>query len=166
MENGLEQGLVHDLSRDPLWPSAFGAVEAHFRRWKDGLLVPGSRTPAKSLSKRDWNALSGDLKALGLGNSTRDALLGWADAVASKASHEPLRMRLLHPMEREMLTTDAYGYLLDLYRLGLLGIAGLEQVLELCASLTRLPAQREQVEFLARKILSDDIAARGYGTAH
>ena len=162
MDNGLEHGLQHD----PLWPSALGAVEAHFRRWKDGFPVSGNRTASKSLSKRDWNALSGDLKALGLGNSARDALLGWADAVASKALHEPLRMRLLHPMELEMLTTEAYGYLLDLYRLGLLGISGLEQVLELCASLTRLPAQREQIEFLARKILSDDIAARGYGTAH
>lgn len=148
METGLQQ--------NPLWPSALGAVRAHFRRWKehgDG-------------SKRRWTALASDLTALGLDNATRDTLLGWADSRASQALAEPLRLRLLHPMERELLTTEAYGYLLDLYRLGLLGILGLEQVLEGAATLTRLPATREQVETLAQRVVSESVSAQGFGTAH
>jgi hypothetical protein len=151
------------LHQNPLWPSALGAVESHFRRWRR---VPPAASGAPEPGKRGWNALSGDLTALGLDNATRDALLGWADSVASRARKEPLVHRLLHPMEREMLTTEAYGYLLDVYRLGLLNLPGFEQVLELCATLTRLPATREQVEFLTRRVLSETIAAHGYGRAH
>jgi hypothetical protein len=136
------------LQQNPLWPSAFGAVEAHFRRW------------------RGWTALEVDLTALGLDKGTRDTVLGWADSVASQARSGGLKTRLLHPMEREMLTTEAFGYLLDIYRLGLLGIMGFEQVLELCATLTRLPATREQVVFLTQRVLSESIAAQGFGTAH
>jgi hypothetical protein len=148
----METGLQHN----PLWPSALGAVQAHFRRWKEQ--GDGSR--------RRWTALAGDLTALGLDNATRDILLGWADSRASQALSEPLRLRLLHPMERELLTTEAYGYLLDLYRLGLLGILGLEQVLEAAATLTRLPATREQVEILAQRVVSESVSAQGFGTAH
>ena len=150
-----ESGLHHN----PLWPSALGAVQAHFQRWQDAAW--GARPP-----KSRWTALAGDLTALGLDNATRDTLLGWADSRASQTRAEPLKARLLHPMEREMLTTESYGYLLDIYRLGLLGMAGFEQVLELCASLTRLPANREQVEILTQRVLSESIAAQGFGTAH
>jgi hypothetical protein len=145
------------LQHNPLWPSALGALQAHFRTWRDAAGAP---------SARHWAALAGDLSALGLDKGTRDALLGWADTQAAQARKEPLRMRLLHPMEREMLTVEAQGYLLDLYRLGLLDMLGLEQVLEHCATLTRLPAGREQVEALAQRVLSERIAEQGFGTAH
>jgi hypothetical protein len=145
------------LQRNPLWPSALGAVQAHFQRWHENARAPGARL---------WTALAGDLTALGLDNATRDTLLGWADSRASQARSEGLRVRLLHPMEREMLTADSYGYLLDIYRLGLLGILGFEQVLELCATLTRLPATREQVQMLTQRVLSESIEAQGFGTAH
>src|SRR5215217_568450 len=145
------------LQHNPLWPSALGALQAHFSTWRAEASTPGAR---------QWAALAGDLRALGLDKGTRDALLGWADTLAAQARNEPLRMRLLHPMEREMLTVEAHGYLLDLYRLGLLDMLGLESVLEHCASLPRLPAGREQVEALAQRVLSESIAAQGYGTAH
>jgi hypothetical protein len=153
MEN-LESGL----QQNPLWPSALGAVQAHFQRWREN--------PESLSATRRWSALAGDLTALGLDRSTRDALLGWADSMASQSLSEPLRARLLHPMEREMLTTESYGTLLDIYRLGLLGILGFEQVLEHCAALTRLPASREQVEILIQRVLSESITAQGFGTAH
>jgi hypothetical protein len=143
------------LLQNPLWPSALGAVQAHFQRWHEQ--GPG---------KHGWTALAGDLTALGLDNATRDTLLGWADSRASQARKEPLRVRILHRMEREMLTTEAYGHLLDFYRLGLLGIPEFEQVLELCATLPRLPATREQVEILTQRVLSENIEAQGFGTAH
>jgi hypothetical protein len=151
----MDAGLQHN----PLWPSAFGALQAHFQRWR-------SESPLAAPGARRWKALEGDLTALGLDKATRDALMGWADAKLSQARSEPLRVRLLHPMEREMLTTDAYGALLDLYRSGLLEISGFEQVLELCAGLSRLPASREQIEILARRVLSENIVNQGLGTAH
>jgi hypothetical protein len=147
------------LLQNPLWPSALGAVQAHFRLWRQ---APAAAAPGARL----WSALASDLSALGLDNATRDALLGWADSVASQSRKEPLKTRLLHPMEREMLTVDAYGYLLDIYRLGLINMLGFEQVLELCATLPRLPAGREQVEALTRRVLSESIEAQGFGTAH
>ena len=149
----MESGLL----QNPLWPSALGAVQAHFQRWSEGGALP---------RKSGWTALAGDLTALGLDNATRDTVLGWADSRASQARSEGLKVRLLHPMEREMLTAESYGYLLDIQRLGLLGILGFEQVLELCASLTRLPATREQVQMLAQRVLSESIEAQGFGTAH
>ena len=144
--------MENSLQQNPLWPSALGALQAHFQMWRD--------------QNADWKALAGDLKALGLDKPTRDTLLSWADSRASQARSEGLKVRLLHPMELEMLTTESYGYLIDIYRLGLLGILGLEHVLELCASLTRLPATREQVEILTQRVLSESIEAQGFGTAH
>ena len=144
--------MENSLQQNPLWPSALGALQAHFQLWRD--------------RNADWKALAGDLTALGLDKGTRDTLLNWADFRASQARSEGLKVRLLHPMEREMLTTESYGYLLDIQRLGLLGIMGFEQVLELCASLTQLPATREQVEALTRRVISESIEAQGFGTAH
>jgi hypothetical protein len=144
--------MENSLQQNPLWPSALGALQAHFQLWRD--------------QRADWKALAGDLKALGLDKPTRDTLLGWADSRASQARSEGLKVRLLHPMEREMLTAESFGYLIDIYRLGLLGILGFEQVLELCASLTRLPATREQIEILTQRVLSESIEAQGFGTAH
>ena len=159
------------LHLNPLWPSALGTVEAHFRRWRGESgqqqgTQRGTQRAKTGATAQAWTSLAGDLTALGLDKATRDTLLGWVDSVASRARQEPLKMRLLHPMEREMLTTEAYGYLLEIYRLGLLGILGFEQVLELCATLTRLPATREQVQFLTSRVLSDTISSEGFATAH
>jgi hypothetical protein len=148
----MENGLQHN----PLWPSALGALQAHFQRWRE----------ESGDVKRRWTALAGDLTALGLDKATRDILLGWADSRASQARSEPLKLRLLHPLERDLLTSEAYGYMLDVYRLGLLGILGFEQVLEMSATLTQLPATREQVEILTQRVLSESISAQGFGTAH
>lgn len=46
---------------------------------------------------------------------------------SSKSTHTP---RILHYAERMMLSNDAYGYLLELYNLGLIDATGLEQIIE------------------------------------
>jgi hypothetical protein len=156
--------MENQLDHNPLWPAAVSALQARFEAWS-GAKQAGERN--------DWRALAADLQALGLDAATSDLVIGWAgsrlaDGRAGAAGLPPgiLKTRLLHPMEREMLDTEAYGHLLDLYRLGLLDADGFEQVLEHCAQLTRLPATLEQARALTARALAGRIAAQGLGTAH
>lgn len=147
------------LQQNPLWPQAFGALHSHFKSWWE-------QSAGAPPDKNGWTALAGDLKRLGMEKTTRDGLLGWAEFQASQWGKTPLRVRVLHPMEREMLTVEGYDRLLELYRLGLLGGPDLEQVLEQCANLTRLPATPDQIQALVHRVLSENIAAQGFGLSH
>ncbi len=144
-----------EWDRNPLWPQALDAVQVHFKSWWEA----GAR-------KRGWTALADDLGRLGLDKNARAGLLGWAETLAAQRGRTPLRVRLLHPMEREMLTVEGYGRLLELYRIGLLDGPALEQILDQCAGLTQLPATAAQIQVLAQRLLSESISAQGFGLPH
>ena len=123
--------------------------------------VAGSAGPAAG-----WQALALDLRRLGLNQTVADAVVSWASTQAEQSRLASLKIRVLHPMEKEFISPDGYGYLLELYRLGLLVPAQLENLIENCAFLTSLPATREQVQKMALRIFSEALESQGMGLSH
>ena len=113
-----------------------------------------------------WNGLAEDLRKLGLNKTTADALVSWVTAQAEQSRTTPVKIRILHPMEREFLSVDAYDYLLDLYRLGLIGPPQLEMLIENCAFLTSLPATRVQIAKMALRAFTENLELQGLGSSH
>jgi hypothetical protein len=85
---------------------------------------------------------------------------------AEQSRTSPAKIRILHPMEREFISVEAYDYLLELYRLGLIGPPQLEMLIENCAFLTSLPATREQVAKMALRAFAENLEMQGPGTSH
>jgi hypothetical protein len=113
-----------------------------------------------------WEGLASDLRRLGLDKNTADGLVSWASAQAEQSRQSPVKIRMLHPMEREFISVDAYDYLLELYRLGLLDPGSMETLLENCAFVTSLPASKEQVQKMALRSFSEALEAAGLGQSH
>jgi hypothetical protein len=121
--------------------------------------APAGRNPA-------WEHLAQDLRRLGLDKTTADALVSWATAQAEQSRQTPVKIRVLHPMEREFISVEAYDYILELYRLGLMDPAAMETLLENCAFLTSLPASKEQVQKMALRSFAEALESAGLGQSH
>ena len=113
-----------------------------------------------------WDSLAADLHRLGLNKTMADALVSWAASQAEQSRQSPVKIRVLHPMEREFISVEAYDYLLELYRLGLIGPPQLENLIENCAFLTSLPATREQIGKMALRAFSESLELQGLGSSH
>jgi hypothetical protein len=124
------------------------------------------REPAAGFTSPEWGSLAADLQRLGLNKTTADALVSWASSQAEQIRQSPVKIRLLHPMEREFISIDAYDYLLELYRLGLIGPPQLEQLIENCAYLTNLPASRDAIAKMALRAFSENLELQGLGSSH
>jgi hypothetical protein len=92
--------------------------------------------------------------------------VSWADSQAEQSRQSPLRVRVLHPMEREFISVAAYDYLLERYRLGLLGSLQVERFSVGCAYLVTLPASRDQVQKMVLRFFSESVDSQGLGTSH
>ncbi len=137
----------------------FDSLLLHMKAERAGTRLPSGPSPA-------WERLAWDLHQLGLNKNTADALISWADSQAQESRQSPVKIRVLHPMEREFLSVDAYDYLLELYRLGLIGPPQLEMLIENCAFLTTLPATREQIQKMALRVFSENLESKGLGISH
>lgn len=113
-----------------------------------------------------WESLAADFQRLGLDRNTSNALISFANQQTEASGREPPRTRLLHPMEREFISPEAYAYLLDLARVGLLGPGQFESLLEACAYLTSLPASRAQVQKLVMRQFTEQLHAQGLDVSH
>jgi hypothetical protein len=136
---------------------------------RSGMAKPASGKAAAASSSADspqWNSLAADLHRLGLNKTTADALVSWATSQAEQSRQSPVKIRVLHPMEREFISVEAYDYLLELYRLGLIGPPQLENLIENCAFLTSLPATREQIGKMALRAFSEHLELQGLGSSH
>lgn len=133
----------------------------------DSLLtrMKADRQGAGTLSTQ-WDGLAEDLRKLGLNKTTADALVSWATALAEQSRSAPVKIRVLHPMEREFISVEAYDYLLELYRLGIIGPPQLEMLIENCAFLTALPATRAQVAKMALRAFTENLEMQGLGSSH
>jgi len=130
----------------------------------DSMLVHLRHHRAQAGSSREWQPLADALGRLGLDKRVSDAWVSWASS--QNTPPVPLRIRLLHPMEKELITPEAFDDLLELVRLGVIHSMQLENVIENCAYLPTLPAGREQVRQLALRIFSEQFQAQGYGPSH
>lgn len=133
-------------------------MRAERRRAPAPSAAPGRAAP--------WDGLAADLRGLGLSKTQSDALVSWATSQAEQSRTTPAKIRILHPMEREFISVDAYDYLLELYRLGLIGPPQLEMLIENCAFLLSLPASREQVAKMALRAFADLLELQGLGSCH
>jgi hypothetical protein len=127
------------------------------------------RAPVPAAAARraaPWDGLAADLRKLGLSKTQADALVSWATSQAEQSRTSPAKIRILHPMEREFISVDAYDYLLELYRLGLIGPPQLEMLIENCAFLLSLPATRDQVAKMALRAFTDLLEMQGLGSCH
>lgn len=120
----------------------------------------------KSFASPQWDSLAADLHRLGLNKTTADALVSWATSQAEQSRQSPVKIRVLHPMEREFISVEAYDYLLELYRLGLIGPPQLENLIENCAFLTSLPATRGQIGKMALRAFTENLEIQGLGSSH
>jgi len=111
-----------------------------------------------------WQGLADDLHRLGMDKQSSDALISWAST--RPRDDNSLRIRLLHPMEKELLSPESFNDLLELYRLGVLTSGQMENVMENCAYLPSLPAERSQVRKLALRIFADQFQSQGFGPSH
>ncbi|MEO7426248.1 MAG: hypothetical protein ABI036_13755 [Fibrobacteria bacterium] len=155
---------------------AFPLPQARSPRGKPARDKPASRdkSPSEKTGKAttpqtgspQWDRLAADLRLLGLHKTMADALVSWAAAQAAQSRQTPVKIRVLHPMEREFISVDAYDYLLELYRLGLVGPPQLEQLIENCAFLTSLPASRAQIGKMALRAFSENLEIQGLGSSH
>lgn len=131
---------------------------------------PGKEKSAPSSSSSGiapaWEDLAADLRKLGLDKHTADALVSWATSQAEQSRQMAVKIRVLHPMEREFISIQAYDYLLELYRLGLMDAGSLENLLENCAYLTSLPASKEQVQKMALRCFTEALGNAGLGQSH
>lgn len=141
------------------------AREKMASRAKGGSEKPG-KDPLPLTVSPQWERLAADLGRLGLPKTMADALVSWASAQAAQSRQTPVKIRVLHPMEREFISVDAYDYLLELYRLGLVGPPQLEQLIENCAFLTSLPATRAQIGKMALRAFSENLEIQGLGSSH
>ncbi len=114
----------------------------------------------------EWDSLAEDLRKLGLNKTTADALVSWVTSQAEQSRTTPVKIRVLHPMEREFISIEAYDYLLELYRLGLIGPPQLEMLIENCAFLTSLPATRAQIAKMALRAFTEILEMQGLGSSH
>jgi hypothetical protein len=121
---------------------------------------------ALSTASPQWDSLAADLHRLGLNKTTADVLVSWATSQAELSRQSPVKIRVLHPMEREFISVDAYDYLLELYRLGLIGPPQLENLIENCAFLTSLPATRDQIGKMALRAFAENLELQGLGSSH
>jgi hypothetical protein len=137
------------------------AQAAHGKPAAAGLL-----SASASANSPQWNSLAADLHRLGLNKTTADALVSWAASQAEQSRQSPVKIRVLHPMEREFISVEAYDYLLELYRLGLIGPPQLENLIENCAFLTSLPATREQIGKMALRAFTEHLELQGLGSSH
>ena len=129
---------------------------------------PSIREPilSRAFASPQWDSLAADLHRLGLNKTTADALISWATSQAEQSRQSPVKIRVLHPMEREFISVEAYDYLLELYRLGLIGPPQLENLIENCAFLTSLPATREQIGKMALRAFTETLEVQGLGSSH
>lgn len=111
-----------------------------------------------------WQPLTDDLHRLGLDKRLSDAWVSWVSSREMPTG--PVRIRMLHPMERELISLAGFNDLLELHRLGVLSPIQIENVIENCAYLPSLPAGPEQVRTLALRVFAEQFQAQGFGPSH
>ncbi len=109
---------------------------------------------AHSKDPNHWREFFHKLKPLGLTGSKRDTIAFWATSQSRKVKRTSPKIRLVHPMEAEILTPEAYGYLLELCHIGLLHGSDFDLVLEEASGTAQLPVDRDNIKNIVIRILA------------
>lgn len=92
-----------------------------------------------------WQLLEEELKKGGVGEMRTRGIIAALHAHLSQSSeHKPLRM--LHPVEKEVVSTEAWGVLIEAIHLGMIENQAVDEMLEQIAQWGRLPIKKESIE--------------------
>jgi hypothetical protein len=149
-----------------LQSQVFDSLLLHMRAELGRSRLPKRAPAARPKEDPAWRRLANDLRSLGVQKTSADALVSWANTQAEQSRRSPVKIRVLHPMEREFISVPAYNYLLELYRLGLLAPMQLETLIENCAFLTSLPAGQDQIQKMVLRAFSENLDSQGLGISH
>ena len=70
--------------------------------------------------------------------------------------------RLMNAIEREVLTTESFGYLLQLYHLGIVDINEFERIMERAVMLGTADISRKEIESIAASVIFFEKSGRAY----
>ncbi len=91
------------------------------------------------LQSIEWELLHNDLKKIGLNSQIADAFISWASTSLDAIHKGKFPYRVLHEMEKELITKEAYGCMLEAIRLGFIETTQTEFLLEEMALRENLP---------------------------
>lgn len=104
-------------------------------------------------SSNHWRGLEKNLYEIGITRSLVDVLVFWASTQSAQAGKRPPKLRVMHPLEREIIKPEAYGFLLSLGSIGMFNILQIENVLDECATTPTLPITVDHIIQASLKIL-------------
>ncbi|MGL1936792.1 MAG: hypothetical protein OCD01_17320 [Fibrobacterales bacterium] len=91
------------------------------------------------LANAPWDELTGSLSALDIPQSTIDVFSFWASGTLEYIHSKTFPYRVLHDMEKELISPEAYGFMLESIRLGFIETTQTEFLLEEMALKEHLP---------------------------
>ena len=86
-----------------------------------------------------WDSLRQSLHAFGVSQSQIDVFLFWASGTLNHIKNKTFPYRVLHDMEKELISQEAYGFMLESIRLGFIEPPQTEFLLEELAIKEHLP---------------------------
>ncbi len=94
---------------------------------------------------KTWKRLEEELKKSGLDEMRIRGITAALHAhIAHSSEHKPIR--LLHPVEKEVISTEAWGVLIEAIHLGMIENQAVDEMLEQIAQWGRLPIKKESIE--------------------
>jgi hypothetical protein len=102
----------------------------------------------KKLPSAVFTALNNSLESLGLQQDQVSAINLWIVTHWDDSSHSPIQHRILHELEKDVISVEAYGIMIQAVYLGLLQWSDLEEILEELLSQEIVPVHRKALEKL------------------
>lgn len=98
-----------------------------------------------NLTPETWEQLVVRLRANGLCETRIHSVIAGLHDHLRSAPASP-KLRILHPVEQELISTEAWGVLLEAIQLGMIEHHAADDVLEQIAQRARLPIAKENLE--------------------
>ncbi|MGL1901174.1 MAG: hypothetical protein OCC49_03480 [Fibrobacterales bacterium] len=98
------------------------------------------------LNATPWGELNDSLAALKIPRSTIDVFTFWASGTLEYIHDKKFPYRVLHDMEKELISPEAYGFMLESIRLGFIETTQTEFLLEEMALKEHLPISHSVIQ--------------------
>jgi hypothetical protein len=115
------------------------------------------------LRKQSWNRFREELQKGGYEETFRNAVLLWTMENLAHHRKDHFRYRILHEMEKEIITPEAYGLLIKSMHLGIIDLMQSEFIIEDAASRENHPVSYESIRNLITRSWLHNIERSGTG---
>ena len=134
------------------------------RRIVEILVVLMREYPEGVITREEFETLTGDLAELGYSQTEIETALFWYHSRQLAKQNPDQRsefnsgaFRVLHEVERTVLRPEAYGYLIELKRLGLINLAEMDEIVEKSVLLGGKRVDLDDIKtFVAAQIMEQD----------